>query len=56
MVLNIVVAICLGVGALARWLFRHQGGFHQVAGEQAPLIDDVTGTLPPYKNLGLRQK
>ena len=36
------------VGAYARWLFRHRGGFYQLAGEQARLIDDVTGTLPPY--------
>jgi hypothetical protein len=24
------------------------GGFYQLAGEQARLVDDVTGTLPPY--------
>lgn len=34
-------------GAIAK-LFGHAGGFYQLAGEQARLIDDVTGTLPPY--------
>lgn len=34
-------------GAIAR-VFGHKGGFYQLAGEQARLIDDVTGTLPPY--------
>jgi hypothetical protein len=24
------------------------GGFYRLAGEQARLVDDVTGTLPPY--------
>ncbi len=42
------VLFAFGGGALARWLFRHRGGFYQLAGEQARLIDDVTGTLPPY--------
>lgn len=35
-------------GALMKALFRRGGGFYQLAGEQARLIDDVTGTLPPY--------
>ncbi|MGI0486083.1 F420-0:Gamma-glutamyl ligase [Pantanalinema rosaneae CENA516] len=35
------------VGALAR-LIGKRGVFYQLAGEQARLIDDVTGTLPPY--------
>ncbi|WP_210437216.1 F420-0:Gamma-glutamyl ligase [Oxynema aestuarii] len=34
-------------GAIAR-AFGYRGGFYQLAGEQARLIDDVTGTLPPY--------
>ncbi|QSF48738.1 MULTISPECIES: F420-0:Gamma-glutamyl ligase [unclassified Thermosynechococcus] len=34
-------------GAIAK-VFGHKGGFYQLAGEQARLIDDVTGTLPPY--------
>lgn len=35
-------------GALMKGLLRRGGGFYQLAGEQARLIDDVTGTLPPY--------
>lgn len=35
-------------GALMKVLLRRGGGFYQLAGEQARLIDDVTGTLPPY--------
>ncbi|MCS7031311.1 MAG: coenzyme F420-0:L-glutamate ligase [Gloeomargarita sp. SKYG116] len=35
------------VGALAK-LAGRPGVFYQLAGEQAALIDDVTGTLPPY--------
>ena len=35
------------VGAIAK-VFRKPGVFYQLAGEQARLIDDVTGTLPPY--------
>lgn len=35
------------VGAIAK-LFKKPGVFYQLAGEQARLIDDVTGTLPPY--------
>ncbi len=34
-------------GAIAK-LFKQGGVFYQLAGEQARLIDDVTGTLPPY--------
>lgn len=34
-------------GAVLRVLGR-RGGFYQLAGEQARLIDDVTGTIPPY--------
>jgi len=36
------------VGGLAKVLFGQGGVFYQLAGEQARLIDDVTGTLPPY--------
>ncbi|MCS6782784.1 MAG: hypothetical protein RMI89_00980 [Gloeomargarita sp. SKYBB_i_bin120] len=35
------------VGAIAK-LAGRPGVFYQLAGEQAALIDDVTGTLPPY--------
>lgn len=35
------------VGAVAK-LVGKRGMFYQLAGEQARLIDDVTGTLPPY--------
>lgn len=35
------------VGALAKILGK-PGVFYQLAGEQARLIDDVTGTLPPF--------
>jgi len=35
------------VGAIAK-VFKRPGVFYQLAGEQARLIDDVTGTLPPY--------
>ncbi|MGB3532090.1 MAG: F420-0:Gamma-glutamyl ligase [Microcoleaceae cyanobacterium] len=35
-------------GAIAK-IFRQGGVFYQLAGEQARLIDDVTGTLPPYE-------
>lgn len=34
-------------GAIAK-VFGQPGVFYQLAGEQARLIDDVTGTLPPY--------
>ncbi len=36
------------LGSLARVLLGKRGVFYQLAGEQARLIDDVTGTLPPY--------
>lgn len=35
-------------GALLKVFLRRGGGFYQLAGDQARLIDDVTGTLPPY--------
>lgn len=36
------------LGAIAKKLLGKPGMFYQLAGEQARLIDDVTGTLPPY--------
>lgn len=36
------------VGAVAKKFLGKPGVFYQLAGEQARLIDDVTGTLPPY--------
>ncbi len=36
------------VGAIAKKFFGRAGMFYQLAGDQARLIDDVTGTLPPY--------
>lgn len=41
------VLFAFAVGAIAKVLGR-PGVFYQLAGEQARLIDDVTGTLPPY--------
>lgn len=35
------------IGAIAKVLGK-PGVFYQLAGEQARLIDDITGTLPPY--------
>nr|WP_088894681.1 F420-0:Gamma-glutamyl ligase [Leptolyngbya ohadii] len=35
-------------GSIAKAVFKKPGMFYQWAGEQARLIDDVTGTLPPY--------
>ncbi|ELS32176.1 MULTISPECIES: DUF129 domain-containing protein [Pseudanabaena] len=42
------VAFAFVVGSLAKAIFRVPGVFYMLAGEQARLIDDVTGTLPPY--------
>lgn len=36
------------LGAIAKKVLKKPGMFYQLAGEQARLIDDVTGTLPPY--------
>lgn len=36
------------LGAIAKTLLGKPGMFYVLAGEQARLIDDVTGTLPPY--------
>lgn len=41
------VLFAIVVGTLAKLLGK-PGMFYQLAGEQARLIDDVTGTLPPY--------
>ena len=35
------------LGAIAK-VFGKPGMFYQLAGEQARLVDDVTGTIPPY--------
>jgi hypothetical protein len=42
------VVFAFVVGAIAKKIFKKPGVFYQLAGEQARLIDDVTGTLPPY--------
>ena len=42
------VASAFILGALAKAILRRPGVFYQLAGEQARLIDDVTGTLPPF--------
>lgn len=36
------------VGGVVLRFLGQRGGFYRLAGEQARLIDDVTGTLPPY--------
>ncbi len=36
------------VGGSILKILGKPGGFYQLAGEQARLVDDVTGTLPPY--------
>ncbi len=41
------VAFAFAMGAIAK-AFGQPGVFYQLAGEQARLIDDVTGTIPPY--------
>ncbi|XGV95940.1 MAG: F420-0:Gamma-glutamyl ligase [Leptolyngbya sp. BL-A-14] len=41
------VLFAFSVGAIAKVLGK-PGVFYQLAGEQARLIDDVTGTIPPY--------
>lgn len=41
------VLVAFLLGAIAK-VFGKPGVFYQLAGEQARLIDDVTGTLPPY--------
>ena len=39
---------CAAVAGVVGRLFGKRGVFYRVAGEQAALIDDVTGTLAPY--------
>jgi hypothetical protein len=41
------VVAAFAIGAVAK-IFGKPGVFYQLAGEQARLIDDVTGTLPPF--------
>lgn len=36
------------LGAMVLGLLGIRGGFYRLAGEQARLIDDLTGTIPPY--------
>jgi hypothetical protein len=42
------IAYAFILGAIAKAIFRTPGMFYILAGGQARLIDDVTGTLPPY--------
>ncbi len=45
--LRVLAAFILG--AFAKLVLRKKGLFYELAGRQAELIDDVTGTLPPYE-------
>jgi hypothetical protein len=40
--------LCAWLAGTAMKLVGIKGGFYRLAGEQARLIDDVTGTTPPY--------
>jgi hypothetical protein len=40
--------LCAWIAGLLLKLVGSRGGFYRLAGEQARLIDDVTGTTPPY--------
>jgi hypothetical protein len=40
--------LCAWLGGFALKLVGSRGGFYRLAGPQARLIDDVTGTTPPY--------
>ena len=40
--------VCAWLGGFALKLIGIKGGFYRLAGEQARLIDDITGTTPPY--------
>ncbi|NEP15486.1 MAG: F420-0:Gamma-glutamyl ligase [Leptolyngbya sp. SIO4C1] len=42
------VVYAFAAGAIAKKFLGKPGLFYELAGEQARLIDDVTGTLPPY--------
>lgn len=46
------------IGSLCQKLFGMQGVFYRLAGAQASLVDDITGTMPPFDKfiiLGPRQ-
>lgn len=45
---SVRVVTAFVLGAIAKKMMGKPGVFYQLAGEQARLIDDVTGTLPPY--------
>lgn len=40
--------LCAWLGGILLRLLGIRGGFYRLAGEQARLIDDLTGTIPPY--------
>jgi hypothetical protein len=40
--------LCAWLAGFALRLLGSRGGFYRLAGEQARLIDDITGTTPPY--------
>ena len=40
--------LCAWLGGVLLRLLSIRGGFYRLAGEQARLIDDLTGTIPPY--------
>ncbi len=40
--------LCASLAGIAMKAVGVKGGFYRLAGEQARLIDDVTGTTPPY--------
>ena len=40
--------LCAWLGGVLLRLLGIRGGFYHLAGEQARLIDDLTGTIPPY--------
>mgnify|MGYP001166898797 FL=1 len=40
--------LCAWIGGLLLKLAGIPGGFYRLAGDQARLIDDITGTTPPY--------
>jgi hypothetical protein len=40
--------LCAWIAGFALRLVGSRGGFYRLAGDQARLIDDITGTTPPY--------
>lgn len=36
------------ISSLSRVFLRRQGDFYRLAGKQAALVDDITGTVPPF--------